>query len=113
MNDPLVIKFSNEQVRPLMLALVKLNQQIEQVLAYYDAWGLDGKLAADTTLSDPLEDGAPLDGRPVITAGGLRLAIQNLRNFHSQLKSTDPRNPKQSISFLQGVYSMAPFIPRE
>jgi len=112
MNYPQVIKFSNELVRPAMLKMAKLHQELRYLLSVYDAYGLEAKLAADTTFSDYLEDGSPADGRPPISAGGLRLAMENIRQFLASLEAKDPNNPAQ-ITFLEGVYAMSPFRPLE
>ncbi|GIV50275.1 MAG: hypothetical protein KatS3mg038_0796 [Candidatus Kapaibacterium sp.] len=110
MNDPVVLKYSNEVLRPLAVDLVKLHQRVEQAIQLAKSWGILQKVAADTTFSDVLEDGAPQDGRPPITAGGLGLFVQNMEQFLSHLKQQDPTT---GLTFIDGVYSVAPFVPRE
>lgn len=111
MNDPQVIRFSNEMLRPVMLDIVRLHMKVRQLIEYYDALGLEAKLAGDLgRFEDYLEDGSPQDGRPPITAGGVVLAVQNIKQFLAQMEHPDPRS-KTGLTFVKGAYAMSPFVP--
>jgi hypothetical protein len=107
MNNPIVIRFSNERIRPIMVDLASAYWRAKQALQEYDTLGLDALLAHDTTFSDILEDGAPGDGRPPISAGAVRLTVEALRQLVQHVETSMLPTGK---SLIQGATAIAPFI---
>ncbi|GIV51267.1 MAG: hypothetical protein KatS3mg038_1788 [Candidatus Kapaibacterium sp.] len=110
MDNPIVIRFSNEHLRPLMNDLASAYHKAKVALQVYEALGLQQYLQHDVgTFQDYLQDGSPHDGRPPISAGGLALIMQNMQGFIAHLEQPDPNT---GMTFVAGVLSVAPFAER-
>ena len=105
MGNPEVVKFCNEGLRPCATLLGAAYYAAKQLVESYDATGLDAKLGSDPTYSNVIDDGASADGRPAISAGGVKLTITNLRALITQLETTDAGT---GLSLVQGILSISP-----
>lgn len=104
MNDPQVVKFCNESLRPTADKLVAALYAATALVQAYDATGIAAKLGTDDTFSNMIEDGSATDGRPPISAGGVKLTVENIRTLLAQLNAV----PETGPSLAQGVISISP-----
>lgn len=104
-NNPEVVKFCNEGLRPTADLLVRAYKSAQALIENYDATQMSSKIPVDETFSDWIEDGSANDGRPQISAGGVTLTIQNIRALLAQLESTETPS---GLSLIQGVMSISP-----
>lgn len=105
MDNPEVIRFANEGLRPCATLLGAAYYAAKQLVESYDATGLDAKLGDDPTYSNVIEDGSASDGRPAISVGGVKLTITNLRALITQLETTDAGT---GLSLVRGILSISP-----
>lgn len=104
-NDPEIVKFCNEGLRPAMDQLVRSYNAAKTLVEVYDATGMSAKLPEDETFSDLIEDGSATDGRPRISAGGVRLSVENIRSLLTQLEGTETPS---GLSLIQAAISISP-----
>ncbi len=105
MNDPQVVKFCNEGLRPVADKLVDALYAATALVQSYDATGVSAKLGDDPTFSTIIDDGSLADGRPQISAGGVKLTVENIRGLLAQLNSTQTES---GLSLAAGVISISP-----
>lgn len=105
MNTPQVVRFCNEGLRPSADKLATAYYAAKSLLESYDATGIAASLGNDQTFSDLIEDGSSTDGRPQISAGGVRLTMENIRALITQLEST---HTESGLSLVQGILSISP-----
>lgn len=105
MNDPEVVRFCNEGLRVTADKLAAAYYAAKQLVQAYDATGMSAKLGTDETFSNWIEDGSATDGRPQISAGGVKLTIENVRALITQLETTDAGT---GLSLIQGILSISP-----
>jgi hypothetical protein len=105
MNDPQVVKFCNEAVRPTADKLVAALYAAQALVDSYDATGVAAKLGTDETFTNWIDDGSASDGRPTISAGGVALTVESIRGLLAQLNSTQTPS---GLSLAQGVISISP-----
>ena len=105
MDNPQIVKLCNEGLRPAAYHLAVAYYAAKALVQSYDAIGAAALLGDDNTYSDLVADGSETDGRPRISAGGVKLTIENLRGLISQLETTDSGT---GMTMVQGVLSISP-----
>jgi hypothetical protein len=105
MDNPQVIKFCNEGVRVTADKLVAAYQSARALVEAYDATGMAALLGDDQAFSNIIEDGSASDGRPPISAGGVKLTVENIRALLVQLETTETPT---GLSLVQGILSISP-----
>lgn len=105
MNTPQVIKFANEGLRPAANNFASAYFAAKSLLSAYDATGMQALLGDDPQFSNMLEDGSESDGRPRISAGGVKLTVENIRALVTQLETVDSGT---GLTLIQGILSISP-----
>lgn len=104
MNNPQVVRFCNEGLRPTANALASAYYSAKKLVADYDSTGILPLLGDVTVFTDLVSDGHDVDGRPPISAGGVAVTIANLRSLITQIETTDVNG----LSLIAGVLSISP-----
>lgn len=102
---PQVVTISNAGVRPAMDRFASAYYAAKQLLDAYDSGRIEAMLPDDPTFSNFIDDGSATDGRPQLSAGGLKAIIANTRALVQQLET---KNPESGLSLIQGVLSVSP-----
>lgn len=105
MENPEVTKFCNEGVRVVADKLAAAYYAAKTLVASYDATGMAAKLGDDKTFSDLIADGSEADGRPRVSAGGVKLTVENIRGLITQLETADSGT---GLTMVQGILSISP-----
>lgn len=100
MNNPQVVKFSNEQARRAADRFGGLYFTAKELCDAWDAQGLD-PLVPDT--AEAIEDGSAQDGRPPMTCGRLRVLVAYCRAFVSRAEFTSLAQPEPDKAKFQSV----------
>ena len=80
--DQQVISFANNRIRPLANQLLALKVQIEQANLDWIAQGLASQITASGS-ANAVNDGADIDGRPVITGDDMVVFAKTLDDFQN------------------------------
>ena len=103
MDDPVVVKFVREQIRPMCDRLVAAHDMVRSVTEDYDAKGIQA-LLANENIGDQVNDGPFTDGRVPLSVGGLLLMVTNAKTLLAQLSAVDQQT---GLSMVQGVRAIA------
>lgn len=95
--DPEVIRFTNEQIRPLCEAARALKARIESMDAAWDG-GIGAKCPGDTS---PLDDGREAEGVSRLTGYDVGIAHDSLVNAAGQLTDAIIEKPCVRPLFVQ------------
>lgn len=100
--DKKVVRFSDSSLRPLMRKLAEVYFTAKRAVAEYDATGIAAAIPGG--FDDFIVDGSPNDGRPQISCGGVKLAMENVRLFLKQVEETEANG----LSLIAGAMAISP-----
>lgn len=86
LDDPRLVKFSNEKLRILADTVEAALRGAELAIAEYDAAGL---VSTITSPAEQIVDGSPADGRNPIVGQSVMNYIQNLRDILAIFNTAD------------------------
>ena len=105
-NDPAAVRFSNERVRVAADILCRGVNAAKAILAEWDAKGMASKFPADETAV--VEDGAPNDGREVITGADVNRIMEALNTLVSALEGVASNGKTHYQNALKVAVNPAP-----
>lgn len=104
--NPVVVRFVNAGLRPLLTQLVEVYHAADALNDEYVA-GSIADLIPNTT--DLIADNEAATGRPAVSAAGVKLIMSNLAGLLTQLKTAD----QNGISMIAGAMSVSPRFARQ
>lgn len=93
MNDPYIIRFVNEQVRPLAETLRGLKARIDACMTQWHGAGVGTAMTAD--LQEPIEDGREAEGVSRLVCNDVVGLVNQLEAIQTQLNQAGVANVVQ------------------